>query len=202
MSEDADRIKRLIAFRKRIETRIGDLETELKELQATLETVNSLLLEKGFKRAEISAKAKASTVETAGEEKGEGTPMEESVTQTEMAAQGASTLKSVTGEVLAEVYVDGDTLHIVPAEDKNFNINTPPFSQFLLQRVLLKMQERDGELARAGQLDANKILCFDITRDGDVIREIAIKNFDSDRLTELKSSVRWTLEKMYEKMKG
>jgi hypothetical protein len=64
------------------------------------------------------------------------------------------------------------------------------------------MQERDGELARAGQLDANKILCFDITRDGDVIREIAIKNFDSDRLTELKSSIRWTLEKMYEKMKG
>jgi hypothetical protein len=200
MSEDADRIKRLIAFRKRIETRIGDLETELKELQATLETVNSVLLEKGFKRAEISAKA--STVETAGEEKGEETPMEESVTQTEMAAQSASTLKSVTGEVLAEVYVDSNTLHIVPAEDKNFNINTPPFSQFLLQRVLLKMQERDGELARAGQLDANRILCFDITRDGDVIREIAIKNFDSDRLTELKSSIRWTLEKMYEKMKG
>jgi hypothetical protein len=200
MSEDADRIKRLIAFRKRIETRIGDLETELKELQATLETVNSVLLEKGFKRAEISAKA--STVETAGEEKGEETPMEESVTQAEMAARSASTLKSVTGEVLAEVYVDGDTLHIVPAEDKNFNINTPPFSQFLLQRVLLKMQERDGELARAGQLDANRILCFDITRDGDVIREIVIKNFDLDRLTELKSSIRWTLEKMYEKMKG
>ncbi len=57
MSEDADRIKRLIAFRKRIETRIGDLETELKELQATLETVNSILMEKGFKRAEISTKA-------------------------------------------------------------------------------------------------------------------------------------------------
>jgi hypothetical protein len=200
MSEDTDRIKRLIAFRKRIETRIGDLETELKELQATLETVNSILMEKGFKRAEISAKA--STVETAGEEKGEETPMEESVTQTEMAAQSASTLKSVTGEVLAEVYVDSNTLHIVPAEDKNFNINTPPFNQFLLQRVLLKMQERDGELARAGQLDPNEILCFDITRDGDVIREIVIRNFDLDRLTELKSSIRWTLEKMYEKMKG
>jgi len=200
MSEDADRIKRLIAFRKRTETRIGDLETELKELQATLETVNSILMEKGFKRAEISAKA--STVETAGEEKGEETPMEESVTQTEMAAQSASTLKSVTGEVLAEVYVDSNTLHIVPAGDKNFNINTPPFNQFLLQRVLLKMQERDGELARAGQLDPNEILCFDITRDGDVIREIVIRNFDLDRLTELKSSIRWTLEKMYEKMKG
>lgn len=199
MSEDADRIKGLIAFRKRVETRIGDLETELKELQATLETVNSILMEKGFKRAEISTKAPEA--ETAREEKGEETAMEE-VAQTEMTAQSASTLKSVTGEVLAEVYVDSNTLHIVPAGDKNFNINTPPFTQFLLQRVLLKMQERDGELARSDQLDPNEILCFDIIRDGDVIREIVIRNFDLDRLTELKSSIRWTLEKMYEKMKG
>jgi hypothetical protein len=64
------------------------------------------------------------------------------------------------------------------------------------------MQERDGELARSGQLDPSKILCFDVTRDGDVIREIVIRNFDSDRLAELKSSIRWTLEKMYEKMKS
>ena len=199
MSEDADRIKRLITFRKKIETRIGDLETELKELQATLEMVNSILMEKGFKRAEISTKAPEA--ETTREEKGEETAMEE-VAQTEMTAQSASTLKSVTGEVLAEVYVDSNTLHIVPAGDKNFNINTPPFNQFLLQRVLLKMQERDGELARSGQLDPNEILCFDIIRDGDVIREIVIRNFDLDRLTELKSSIRWTLEKMYEKMKG
>jgi hypothetical protein len=199
MSEDADRIKRLFAFKTRIETRIGDLDTELKELQAALETVNSMLLDKGFKRVEILGKT--GTAEPPLEEKEEAS-LEERVAETEISTQSASTLKSVTGEVLAEVYAEGDSLHVVPAEDKNFNINTPPFNQFMLQRVLLKMQERDGELARSGQLDPNKILCFDITRDGDVIREIVIRNFGPDRLTELKSSLRWTLEKMYEKTKG
>ena len=200
MSEDADRIKRLINFKNRLEARIEDVEKEHKELQAALETVDSILLEKGFRRPEISAKAAATEAPQKGTE--EETAIRESGGQAEEATQSIGLLKSVTGEVLADMYVDGDTLHVVPAEDKDFNINTPPFNQFLLQRVLLKMQERDGELARSGQLDPSKILCFDITRDGDVIREIAIRNFDSDRLAELKSSIRWTLEKMYEKMKS
>lgn len=200
MSEDADRMKRLITFKKRIEARIEDVEKEYKELQATLETVDSILLEKGFKHPQISEKAAAT--ETPQKETEEQGSIRESGRQTQEVTQSIGLLKSVTGEVLADMYVDGDTLHVVPAEEKCFNINTPPFNQFLLQRVLLKMQERDGELARSGQLDQSKILCFDITRDGDVIREIAIRNFDSDRLAELKSSIRWTLEKMYEKMKS
>ncbi|HYB68937.1 MAG TPA: hypothetical protein VEC97_05260, partial [Candidatus Acidoferrales bacterium] len=60
----------------------------------------------------------------------------------------------------------------------------------------------DNELARSGQVAPDKILCFDIVREGDVISEIVIRNFDSDRLRELKSSIRWTFEKMLEKMKG
>jgi hypothetical protein len=64
------------------------------------------------------------------------------------------------------------------------------------------MQERDSELVRAGQLAPEKIFCYNIVRDGDLIREIVVKNADPDRLRELKSSIRWTLEKMYEKMKS
>jgi hypothetical protein len=64
------------------------------------------------------------------------------------------------------------------------------------------MQERDNELARAGQLSSDKIFRYIIVREGDIIREIVIKNTDPERLKELKSSIRWTLEKMYEKMKS
>ena len=42
---------------------------------------------------------------------------------------------------------------------------------------------------------------YNIVREGELIREIIIKNADEERLKELKSSVRWTFEKMYEKMK-
>lgn len=200
MSQDAEKTKRLVAFKKRIQTRIDELETELRDHQAILETVNSILLEKGFKRAEIAAKP--GLAETTQEEKDKTAEAEHGPIQTGPEPEGVSTLKSVNGEALADLHVDDDSLHVVPAEDKSFDVTTPPFNQFLLQRVLLKMQERDSELAKSGQLPPDRILCFDIVREGDLIREIVVRHFDSDRLRELKSSIRWTLEKMLEKTRG
>jgi len=43
---------------------------------------------------------------------------------------------------------------------------------------------------------------YNIVQEGELIREIIIKNVDEERLKELKSSIRWTFEKMYEKMKS
>ncbi len=64
------------------------------------------------------------------------------------------------------------------------------------------MQEKDKELVRLGQLTTDKMFSYNIVREGDLIREIIIKNVDDERLKELKSSIRWTFEKMYEKMKS
>jgi len=194
MSEEAEKTKRLIDFKKKIETRIEGLEAELKEQQTALELINQILLEKGFKHPEIKSGA---SPEPASKERISDVEPEETAAPFE--PESARTLKSGSGETLAQLYVESDVLHVVLAEDKAFKINTPPFNQFLVQRVLLKMQERDNELVRNGQLDPDKILCFDIIRDGDFVREILIRNFDSDRLRELGSSIRWTLEKMREK---
>ena len=64
------------------------------------------------------------------------------------------------------------------------------------------MQEKDNELVRMGELTPDKMFAYNIVREGDLIREIVIRNVDEERLKELKSSIRWTLEKMYEKMKS
>jgi len=198
MSDNAERMKRLVAFKKKLETRIEELNAELTDLNATLDTVNLILLEKGFKRPEISVKSTMPATTAEQEE----LIRSENVLQTETEAPNVTVLKSDTGEDLADLYVGDDgSLHVVLAKDKNFDINIPPFNQFLIQRVLLKMQERDSELVRSGQLTSDRILCFDIVREGDSIRGLVIRNFDSDRLRELKSSIRWTLEKMFEKMK-
>jgi hypothetical protein len=200
MSQDSENVKRLIDFKKKIEARLQDLEAELKESKAMLDTVNSILLEKGFRRVEIEPKLEP--VGSGSEEKEETLGVENETIEAEVELESISTLKSVNGDVLADFYVVDGSLHVVPAEGRCFSVNTPPFNQFFVQRVLLKMQERDSELARSGQVAPDKILCFDIVREDDVIREIVIRNFDSDRLKELKSSIRWTFEKMLEKMKG
>jgi hypothetical protein len=102
---------------------------------------------------------------------------------------------------MAVLYLTDNSLRALPAADKNFDVNTPPFMQFLVERVLTKMQERDSELIRTGQLPPDRALTYSIIRDEDILREICVNNVDEDRLRELKSSIRWTLEKMFEKTK-
>jgi hypothetical protein len=201
LSEDAEKLKRLIALKKKLESRIEKMRSSLEDLQAMLETINSILLEKGFKRAGAAEGSTRSKSSLSRESADKETPAP-FTTQLQPEFENAAPLKTVTGELLANLYVSEDSVRIVPAEGIDFDINTPPFMHFLVERVLLKMQERDSELARAGQLSPDKILCYNIVRDGSLIREIDITNSGADRLRELKSSIRWTLEKMYEKMKS
>jgi hypothetical protein len=197
MSQDAERVRRLVEFKEKLTKKVEEVEEELKDLQATLETVNSILLEKGFQRAD-TIKNLSGKEKTTLEKEIEAEP-EESTHETAVSSENVIPLKTGTGELLAVLHLTGNSLRALPAADKNFEINTPPFIQFLVERVLVKMQERDNELARTGQLLPENVLSYDIVKEGDVIREISIRNVDPERQKELKSSIRWTLEKMYEK---
>ena len=200
MSQDSEKMKALVAFKKRLEERVEKLDSELKELQATLEVVNSILLEKGFKRGDI--KKVTVTPEEAAPPKQAAVAVEDKPVQRAAETESVIPLKTMNDESLAIIYVEKQTLHVLPDESKKFSVNTPPFSPFLVERVLAKMQEKDNELVRMGQLTPDRMFAYNIVREGDSLREIVIKNVDEERLRELKSSIRWTLEKMYEKMKG
>jgi len=196
---DAERMKRLVVFKENLEKKAEQLETELKDMQTMLETLNSILLEKGFKHPQITRKTDSIQEPSS---KQETTPGTEYTAEPSTTPENVITLNTTTGELLAILHTSANSLRVLPAEDKKFNVNTPPFTQFLVERVLVKMQERDSELARAGQLSTDRIFSYNILREGDTIHEILIKNIDSERLKELKSSIRWTLEKMYEKMQS
>jgi hypothetical protein len=217
MAQESDKMKALVAFKKKLEKRLEKLDAETKEFQAMLDAVNSILLEKGFKRGDIKQvppppapkeEAPSAPVEISAPapEKPELPPS--SAKETEHAPQPAAEpesvipLKTLDDEPLAIIYVDKQSMHVLPDERKNFSVNTPPFSHFLVERVLAKMQEKDNELVRMGQLTPDKMFAYNIVREGDLIREIVIRNVDEERLKELKSSIRWTLEKMFEKTKG
>jgi hypothetical protein len=200
MSQDSERLKTLVDFKKKLEKRIKELNSELEESQGVLEVVNSILLEKGFKRGDLK--------EVKPPETEEPPTVHVTVDEEEPAApqqaepESVIPLKTMDDVPLAIIYVDKEALHVLPDETKKFNVNTPPFQPFLVERVLAKMQEKDSELVRMGELAADKMFAFNIMREGDLIREIVIRNFDDDRLKELRSSIRWTLEKMYEKTKA
>ena len=186
--EEKERIKKIAKLRALLEKRVEEMQTEMDGLKTLLGLIDTTLLEKGFKRAEISKPFQSP--------KKQATPQLSDVKQ----KKGVS-LKTVTGDLLAQIYVEKDSMQIAFPEDKNFDINTPPFTSFLVERVLAKMQEKDREDANKGKITPEKILAYNIKRDGNIIQEINIRNIKPGRSRELKSSIRWTLEKMYERVK-
>jgi hypothetical protein len=53
LSQDPEKMKAMIAFKKRLEDQLEKLNSEAKEIQATLDAVNGILLTTGFKRGDI-----------------------------------------------------------------------------------------------------------------------------------------------------
>ncbi len=200
MAQDPEKMKSMIAFKKRLEDQLEKLNVETKEVQATLDIVNTILLEKGFKRGDIKEVPTAPA------------PVPQEVVLPKQAPEPPKPvsaepetvipLKTMAEEPLALMYFEKQSIHVLPDESKHFSVNTPPFSNFLVEKVFAKMQEKDKELVRLGQLTTDKMFGYNVVREGDLIREIIIKNVDEERLKELKSSIRWTFEKMYEKMKS
>lgn len=196
MDKDADeaKIKKVAKLRTRLQKRIEAMEAEQEELRFLLTLMDETLLEKGFKRARLEE-----PVPTPAEAPEAAPIPAETAPSATTEYEKSIPIKTVTGNLLATIHASEDNMQIVPAEDKIFNVKTPPFTSFLVERVLTKMQETDREAARKGELTPEKMLSFNIARDGDMIHELTIRNIRPGRIRELKSAIRWTLEKMYEK---
>jgi hypothetical protein len=198
---EEERMRKMADLRTTLEKRVNDLQRELEQLRTLLDFVNSSLLEKGFKKPEIKPSVSIPIAEELGPQHAPS-PTPQAVAPPLLEHAQAIPIKTATGELLANLYMDEDNMRVVLAQDKQFTVDTLPFMPFLIDRVLSKMQEKDRESANNGEIPPDKILSYEIIKDGDVIHELAIRNTGSDRARELKSTVRWTLEKMYEKMKS
>lgn len=199
---EEDKTRKLAELRITLEKRVNELQTELSQLKALLDFVNSTLLDKSFKKPEIKAYAPPTLISEAPIQPSQPGSRPVETAPPSLGQIPAIPIKTVTGDLLAELYTDDENMHVVLAKDKQFTADTPPFTAFLVQRVLAKMQEKDRESASQGDIPPDRILSYEIVKDGDVIREINVANIGADRVRELKSSLRWTLEKMYEKMKA
>jgi hypothetical protein len=161
LSQDPEKMKSMIAFKKRLEDQLDKLNAEAKEVQATLDTVNTILLEKGFKRGDIKdAPTTPAPVpkEVVLPKQAAEIPKQETPNETETVIP----LKTMAEEPLALMYFEKQQIHVMPDESKKFSVNTPPFSNFLVEKVFAKMQEKDKELVRLGQLTTDKMFSYNI----------------------------------------
>ncbi len=188
---EEEKVRKLAELREFLEERVKTLEAELEGLKLVLEFINNILVERSFKRA-------AEVAQPTPTKPAEITP---AITPTPPIREAAKIipLKSGDGELLASIYVEDRNMRVIPEPDKKFNVDTPPFEAFLINKVLTKMREVDQEAIKRGELMPEDALSFEIKTDGKAIREILIQNVTPKRQRELRSAIRWTLEKMYEK---
>ena len=201
MSHESEKLKLLIGFKKRLEKKISDLELELQEMKITAEILNSILIEKGFKRGDMKAIIPSSHKPETLKKIDKSDINPKSPVFHSKDPENVIPLKTKNGESLAIIYVNNEVLHVLLDETKNFDVNIPPFSSFLVKRVFMKMKQKDEELVKTGVISSENMFTYDIATEGELIREIVIKNVDENRLKDLISSIEWTLEKMYEKSK-
>jgi hypothetical protein len=176
--------KKLLQFRETLENRIQELQLEIQNLHIAIERLDKLIVTTGFRTFTTPV-----------------TPMQITTDDSKISETEQISITSKDGTVLGKMNVKDHTIHFTPSDSFNFTINTPPFQSFLVDRVLENMRKTDQERATNGELDPSEILQFEIQDHEAKITKLIIQNYGGERrLREINSSLRWTFDKMYDKI--
>lgn len=205
-------VKNLAELKRELEERIQKTEKELQYLKTSLKLVDEALASTSFKPAskliEKPMPEHAPSYEEVKPRVEQKAPepfiQKAPPVPPPMAVQSEQSfpIKSKLGDDLATMYVGQSMVRIVPRPDLGFSPKTPPFQSFFVDRVLGEMRRKDEMAVDSGAKDPSLIIDHEVRLEGDSIKEIIIRNIDEEaRLREIRSSIRWTLERMLEKFK-
>ncbi|MEM3546783.1 MAG: hypothetical protein QXU47_01615 [Candidatus Bathyarchaeia archaeon] len=193
-SDESEEVKQLAELKVKLQKKLETIKEEAKILESLISIVDSLLVSKSFRRIEVPQPQQVQPAQV------EASPTPKAP---EELAQETILLEASDGTLLAKMYVADRDAQVVVEPGLNLYVSTPPFQSFLVSRVLDSMKTKDLELVREGKLNPDRVFDYELKIEGDAIKEIKIKNYgDRRRLRELRTSIRWTLEKMYEKLKA
>ncbi len=200
---DENETKKLLGFKASLETRLREIDQEMTDLRTALEEINGLLVTTGFRT--FSTPTTSTPIHVPIPESENLEPDGETTMTTPPSPPPSDEEMSITGKdgtQLGTIIVEENTLVFTPSEVFQFTTDIPPFQSFLLERVLDNMRRTDQERASNGELEPQDILEYTVETDGDRISKLSITNFGGERrLRELNSSLRWTLDKMYDKLR-
>ena len=187
-----DEVKNAAETEHWVESRIIELEEEIERLKSIKEMMGTVLKQASFQPAKNVSKTRKQEVIAVTKN--------ESVTASAEFKDIKPMKRSKDDLLLANMYVSESAVAIIPVSDITFNVSTPPFSSFLLNRIFEGMKFKDQEKVSAGEMNENKAFSYDVEKDGESIKKIIIKNYrDQSRITEIFNTSAWTFTRMLEK---
>ena len=189
MSSEQD-TKKLLQFRESMEQRIQELEQEMSNLQTAMAEIDKLIVNTGFRTFTTADKLVKEEPEPASEPD-----------QPEEVDEDQTSITSKDGTLLGVMMVENHSIIFTPAEPFDFTLDIPPFESFLIERVLDNMRKTDQERSANGELDPGEILEYEVNNEEGKILSLTVHNYGGERrLREINSSIRWTFDKMYDKL--
>jgi len=105
-------------------------------------------------------------------------------------------------EVIANAHVTSEEVVIIPSDDVKLDVETQPFKSFFLERIIAGMESKDNLDVQNGKIDPGSVINCIINKDGNMIREILIKNYrERERVNEIINTAAWSFSRMIENSK-
>ena len=173
--------RKLLRIRTDLEGRIERLEEEIQDIKKAIMEIDKSIVRQGFRRPSVDQFDKT---------------LDE-----DMKDENRISMKTKDGVTLGFLSINENEINFHPVDEWEFTLDVPPLNSFFIERVLSNMKTTDEEKATRGEIPPDKVFSYEVITEGDQITGINIKNYGGERrLREIRSSLRWALEKMYEKL--
>ena len=174
-----ENVEILAELKSSIEKEIERKQEEVNKLKRFLKAIDAFLVKDSFKTADkLTGKIEEAQVEIEGE-----------------------TISIKSGSIeLATMHIENNDIRIIPEPEHQFDPELPPFESFFVKRIISNMKEEDQAKVEAGELTKEDVFNFEVEIEDGILKEIIIRNTGSqERVNEIRRTIRWTLEKMWEK---
>lgn len=204
-----DDIKNAAEIREWLTKLISEKQEEIERIKITLSLIDSVLKQGSFKTAanlNLNKKSfsneKSSSVEN-GVKKDDTSRIQKNQEEKPQALETRQIKRMKDNTVIAQVEVSKERIEIIPMESINFNLETPPFKSFFINRILEGMKSKDTDKMKQGQLSETDVISFyTLPKDNseNIIKKIEINNYrDKERINEIFNTVAWVFTRMLEK---
>jgi ribosomal protein L11 len=205
-----DDIKNAAEIREWLTKLIFEKQNEIERIKITLSLIDSVLKQGSFKTAanlNLNKKPftdeKSTSIYDESKKETNNPSFKKGNGESSQLLETRQIKRMKDNTLIAQVEVSKEKIEIIPSESFSFNMDTPPFKSFFINRILEGMKNKDIDKVKQGQLSEMDVISFNTIQkenNDNILKKIEIKNYrDKDRINEIFNTVAWVFTRMLEK---
>ena len=205
-----DDIKNAAEIREWLTKLIFEKQNEIERIKITLSLIDSVLKQGSFKTAanlNLNNKPftdeKSTSIYDESKKETNNPSFKKGNGESSQLLETRQIKRMKDNTLIAQVEVSKEKIEIIPSESFSFNMDTPPFKSFFINRILEGMKNKDIDKVKQGQLSEMDVISFNTIQkenNDNILKKIEIKNYrDKDRINEIFNTVAWVFTRMLEK---